>query len=117
MPVAVAVRAGEADDRDEHQHAAGHRVEDELDRGVDAPLVAPDPDQEVHRDEHRVPEDVEEEQVERDEHAEHRGLEREHEEREHLDVLVDRLPRGQQRQRRQEAGQHDSSRLMPSTPT
>src|SRR6185436_18624375 len=65
------------------------------------------PDQEVHRDEHRVPEDVEEEQVERDEDAEHRRLEGEQEEREQLDVLVDRLPRGEQRQRRQHPRQHD----------
>ena len=98
---------GQPDDGDEHQHAAGHRVEDELDRGVDAALVAPDPDEEVHRDQHRVPEHVEQEQVDRDEHAEHRGLEREDEERERLHVLVHRFPRRQQRERRQEAGQDD----------
>ena len=98
---------GQADDGDEHQHAAGHRIEDELDGGINPPLVSPDPDEEVHRDEHRIPEDVEEEQIDRDEHAEHGGLEREHEEREQLDVLVHRLPRAEERQRRQETGQHD----------
>ena len=97
----------QADDGDEHQDAPRHGVEHELDGGVDAPLVAPDPDEEVHRDEHRVPEDVEQEQVDRDEHAEHGGLEREHEEREELHALVHRLPRREQRQRRQKAGQHD----------
>ena len=45
------MRDGQRDDGDQHQHAAGHRVEDELHRRVDAPLVAPDPDEEVHRDE------------------------------------------------------------------
>ena len=91
----------------EHQDAARHRVQDELDRGVDALVVPPDPDEEVHRDEHRVPEDVEQEQVERDEHAEHAGLEREDEEAELLHLLLDAVPRGQQRERREEAGEHD----------
>ena len=109
-----AVRAGrrvvhvrEAENREQHQHAAGHRVEDELDRGVDAPLVAPDADEEIHRHEHRVPEDVEEEEVERDEDAHHRALEQQHEDAERLGLLVDRLPRAEQRERRQEACQNE----------
>src|SRR2546425_2679481 len=43
-------------------------VEDELDRRVNAVGAAPDADDEVHRDQHRLPEDVEEEEVEADEH-------------------------------------------------
>ena len=101
------VQPRQADDGDQHQHAAGHRVEDELDRGVDALVVAPDADQEVHRDQHEVPEDVEEEEVERAEDADHRRLEQQHEDRELLDLLLDALPRRQQRDRRQEAGQHE----------
>ena len=92
----------QADDGHQHQHAAGHRVEDELHRGVDAPVVAPDADEEVHRDQDEVPEDVEQEQVERGEDAEHRRLEQQHEDRELLDLLVDALPRRQQRDRREE---------------
>ncbi len=103
----LGVRPGKPDDGEQHQDAARHRVEHELDGGVDAALVAPDADEEIHRNQHRVPEDVEEEEVDRDKHAEHRRLEREHEEREQLDALVHRLPRAQQRQRRQEPGQHD----------
>ena len=99
----LAVQVGEAEDRDQHQDAARHRVEHELDGGVDALVVAPDPDEEVHRDEHRVPEDVEQEQVERDEDADHRGLESEDEDRELLHLLLDRFPRRQQRDRRQES--------------
>ena len=64
-------RLVEDEERDQHQHAARERVEEELHGGVDAPLVAPDPDEEVHRDEHRLPEHVEEEEVERDEDADH----------------------------------------------
>ena len=43
--------------------------------GVDAPLPAPDADDEVHRDEHHFPEDVEEDRVEGDEAPEHPRLE------------------------------------------
>ena len=99
------VQVGEAEDREQHQDAARHRIEDELHRRVHAPLVAPDPDQEVHRDQHRVPEDVEEEEVERDEHADHRALEQQDAHAERPGVLVHRLPGGQQSERREESGQ------------
>ena len=96
------VQPRQADDGDEHQDAAGHRVEDELHRRVDAAVVAPDADEEIHRDEDEVPEHVEQEDVERGEDAEHRRLEEQHEDRELLDLLVDALPRRQQRNRREE---------------
>ena len=48
---------------------------------------APDPDDEVHRDEHHLPHHVEQEEVERHEHAEHAG--REHEQQR---VVRVRLP-------------------------
>ena len=101
-----AVQIRETENRQQHQHAAAHRVQNELDRRVDAALVAPDPDEEVHRDEHRVPEDVEEEQIERDEHADHRALEQQHEDAERPGVLVHRFPRSEERERRQKSGQH-----------
>ena len=107
QPGRHAVVIAERQDGDEHEHAAGHRVEHEFDGGVYAIVVSPDPNQEIHRDEHRVPEHVEQEKVERDEHADHRRLEREHEHRECLHTAVDRLPRGQQRERGQESRQHD----------
>jgi hypothetical protein len=59
----------DVDDRRQHQHRAGHGVEEELDGGVDAAVVAPDADQEVHRHQADFPEDVEEEQVLRQEDA------------------------------------------------
>ena len=102
-----AVQVREAEDRQQHQHAAGHRVQHELDRRVDAPVVAPDADEEVHRDEHRVPEDVEEEQVERDEDADHRALEQQHEDAERLRLLVRPTPTTEERERRQKPGQHE----------
>ena len=100
-------------DGDQHQHAAGHRVEDELDHGVDASFVAPHADEEVHRDQDEVPEHVEEEEIQSGEDAQHRRLEQQHEDRELLDLLVDTLPRRQQRDRRQEAGQDDQHQADP----
>jgi hypothetical protein len=83
---------GQPDDGNQHEHAARHRVENELHGRVDAPLVAPDTDEEVHRNQDEVPEHVEEKQVERGEHAQHGRLEQEHEDRELLDLLVNALP-------------------------
>src|SRR3989441_10413255 len=64
-------------------------VEDELDRRVNAVGAAPDADDEVHRDQHRLPEDVEEEEVEADEHAEHPRLEDQHRDHEFLPPVLD----------------------------
>ena len=44
-----------------------------FDGGVDAALVPPDPDEEIHRDEHQFPEEVEQEQIERQEDADDAG--------------------------------------------
>ena len=97
----------ENEDPDQHEQAAGHGEEDELHGRVDAATTAPDADQEIHRDEHGLPEDIEEEQVLGDEDADHARLEQEHEGRELLDPLVDRPPRREQGDRRQEGGQED----------
>ena len=73
---------------------ADQRVEEELDRRVLAPRPAPDADQEVHRQQHDLPEDVEEEEVERAEHAHHAGVEQQEQREVALDRLVD-APRGE----------------------
>ena len=94
------------EDRDEHQERADEREEDELHGGVDAPLSAPDADDEVHRHEHHFPEHVEEQRVEGDEASDHARLEEE----ERHDValeLLDLLParheqHGDREDRRQE---------------
>ena len=97
----------EDEDRDQHEQAAEHGEEDELHRRVDAPAAAPDADEEVHRDEHGLPEDIEEEEIQRDEDADHAGLEQEHEDGELLDPVADGPPGREQGQRRQERGQKD----------
>ena len=59
----------EVNDGGQHQHRPGHSVEEEFHGGVDAPLVSPDADQEVHGHQGDFPENVEQEQVLRDEDA------------------------------------------------
>ena len=75
-------------DRDQHEQAADQREQEELDGGVDLPWATPDPDDEVHRDEHGLPEHVEEEEVGGAEHARHADLQQEQRDEEaHLAVL------------------------------
>ena len=69
------VAEGGGEDRHEHQERANEGIEDELDRRVDAVGPTPDADDQIHRHEHNLPEDVEEEEVERQEDTEHPGLE------------------------------------------
>jgi hypothetical protein len=78
-------------DRHEHEQRADEGVQDELDRRVDAVAAAPDPDDQVHRDEHDLPEDVEQEQVQREEHADQADLEDEERDHVFLDPRLDRL--------------------------
>src|SRR3546814_3925253 len=65
------------EDRQQHQHRAGERIEEELEGRVDAPPAAPDADDEEHRNQHALEEDIEDHQVERAEHADHQRLEHE----------------------------------------
>ena len=83
----------EVDQRHQHQQRAGERVEEELERRVDAARPAPDADDEVHRDQRRLEEDVEQQAVEGAEHADQEA--REDQERAHVlvDALGDHLPR------------------------
>ena len=62
-------------DGEQHQHGAEQRVEEELEARIDAPLAAPDADDEEHRNEARLEEQVEQHEIEGAEHADHRGLE------------------------------------------
>src|SRR6185312_6804236 len=57
----------ERQDGDEHQKAAALGEEEELDRRVDSPLMPPDRNEEIHREEHQLPEEEEKEEIEREE--------------------------------------------------
>ena len=54
----------QVEDRKEHQQAADHRVDEELEGCVDPPLAAPDSDDQVHRNQHCLVVEVEEDDVE-----------------------------------------------------
>ena len=101
----------EGDDREQHEDRADQGVEEELDGRVQLARAAPDADQEVHRDEHHFPEDVEEEEVEGAEDAHHPGLEQEEERvvlllalRDGREARVDRDEGQERRQKDQERG-------------
>ena len=65
------VQVDERDDRHQHEQRAGGREQEELHRRVDPALPAPDADDHVHRDQHHLPEHVEQEEVERHEDTQH----------------------------------------------
>ncbi len=97
----------EPDDGREHEDRGDHGVEEELDGGVDAALVAEDADDESHRDQCGFPEEVKEKEIERDEDADHRRLQQEQKNEELLHAVVDRLPGGKDAERNQKGGQDD----------
>ena len=90
------------DDGKQHQNGTSHRVEEELDGGIDAARSAPDADQEVHRHEGEFPEDVEQEQVLREEDAHHADFQQQEEDHEILDAVFDGCPRGEDGDGREE---------------
>ena len=106
------LRPDQVDHRRQHQDAAERGVEDELDRGVDAPLAAPDADDQEHRDQHRFPEHVEQEQVLRQEGAQHRELDEEHHRVEQLHALRDRAERAGHHQRAEERGERHQQHVQ-----
>ena len=94
-------------DSHEHQDRAEHRVQHEFQRGVNAAAVAPDANQEVHRDQHHFPEQKEQEQVERNKDADHSCFEHQQRNKKALRAPVDRFPGGQHRDGREERGEQD----------
>ena len=97
----------EGQDGQEHQDASHHGEEEKLDRRVDPPRAAPHPDEEVHRDEHELPEDVEEDEVEGAEGADQRRFEEEEGDVVLLDLRFDRLPGAEDAQNGEQGGEQD----------
>src|SRR6202521_3590759 len=65
------------EDGDQHREAAEDGVDQEFERGVDPTALAPDPDEEIERNQHGLPEDIEEDEVQRQEDAGGGGLQEE----------------------------------------
>ena len=97
----------DGDDRQQHQDGAEQRVEEELEGGIDAPRAAPHADDQEHRDQHALEEDIEQREVERAEHADHEGLEDQEGDHVLLDAHMDRFPARQDADRRQQGRQQD----------
>ena len=89
------------------------REQEELDRRVQAPIPAPDPDQEVERDQADLPEEVEQHQIEREEHAEHARLHDEQPDEELLHPSVDVPNHRRDNDRHQHRGQRDHQNQNP----
>ena len=109
----IEVRLVGGDDADQHQQRAEQRVEKELDRRVDPVLAAPHPDQQRHRDQHDLPEDVEDEEIERHEHAEHAGFEQQQRDVILARPAIDGVPRPDDGDHREQRGQPDQDDRDP----
>ena len=109
----AAVLDVEGEDGHEHEQRAHQGVEHELDGRVDPVAPAPHPDDEVHGDEHRLPEHVEQEDVEADEDAQHARLEDEHGDDELLHAVLDGVPGGGQGDRGEKRGQQHEEEADP----
>ena len=92
-------------DRQQEQHRAHQRVEEELERRVDPPRAAPDADDQEHRDQLPFEEDVEHHEVEGAEDADDQCFHRQEGDHEFAHARLDRLPRGKDAERDQERGQ------------
>src|SRR5216683_5626947 len=95
------------DDAHEHEDGAGHGVEHEFDGSVDAALVSPDADEEVHGNQHHFPEEEEEEEVEREEDADHADFEHQQHDEKFLDAVLDAVPGGEHGDGGQKRGKDD----------
>src|ERR1043166_4563840 len=65
-------------DANQHQERSNGGVDKKLDGRIDTPLAAPNADEEEHRYEGSLEEQVEEQQIERDKDADHRRLQQQH---------------------------------------
>ncbi len=100
------------DHRDQHQHRAKEGIKEELERCIDPVLAAPDADDQEHRDQTGLEEQVEQHQIKRQEHAQHQRFQ--HQEGDH--VFLDagfHIPAGGDDQRHQEGGQHHEQDRNP----
>src|SRR5207244_13593466 len=84
VALAVGIRAGhkvpnigeiEGQQGNQNEDAAEQGEQEELDGGILAARAAPHADEEIHRQQHHLPEDIEQEEVERQEGDDHDRLE------------------------------------------
>ncbi len=90
-----------------HQNRAEQRVQEELDGRIKFARSAPDADQQIHRNQHRFPENKEQEEIERHEDAEHSRLQQQKPYVIFLHPNLDGRPRRKNRDPTEQRGQHD----------
>src|SRR5438445_340294 len=95
------------DDPHQHEDGAGHGVQHKFYGGVDAALVSPDADEEVHRNEHHFPEQEEEEEVEREEDADDSDFQHQQQNEKFLYAMLDAAPGSQHGDGGEERSQDD----------
>ncbi len=94
----------------QHQHRAEQRIQEELDGRIKFARPAPDADQQIHRHQHRFPENEEEEKIERHEDAEHSRLQHQKPDVIFFDAVLDGGPRRENRDPAQQRGEHDQQK-------
>ena len=94
-------------DRQQHQHRAEQRIEKKLERRIDPVFPAPYPDDQEHRDQHAFEEHIEQDKIERAEDADHQGFEDEEGDHVLLDLNLDHLPAGDDREHGQQGREQD----------
>jgi hypothetical protein len=88
-------------------------VQEEFIRRIDAVLATPDADNEVHGDEHRLEEEIEQKQVERHKRADDQRFENKEQRHEFTHALVDGFPAARHANRHQEGGQQHQPQRDP----
>ena len=94
-------------DRQQHDHRSGQRIQEKLDGCVQAPVAPPHADQEVHRDKHHFPEHIKEEKIQGNENADHPGLQQEQQNVILLGPLMNRAPRREDGDHPEKRGEHN----------
>ena len=82
----------EPQDRDQQEQTAQLREDEELHRGIGPTLVSPDGDQEIHRNQHQLPQEIEQEEIQRNKDAQDAGKDPEQVEVKEADPLFDLGP-------------------------
>ena len=93
------------EDRHQHEQRPEKCEHEKLYCGIDTSCATPHPDDEIHRDQHDLPEYVKQEHVEGNEYTQHAGGEHQHEGIERAFPLLDVVPTTEDRERHHEGGE------------
>ena len=96
------VEVRETEDGHQQDQSRYLREHEELHRRISTILVAPDNNNEIHRNQHHFPEEEEQEQIERGEHPDHTSQRPQQVEVEEAGPLGDLIPRGAYRNQAKE---------------